>query len=151
MGRIVKNGVEYGRGGNDLLNLIYPIGIEVDFGVEGKDFDPNVTWAPQKWKKIEDGRVNIAANSTYTVGSQGGEAEHALTVAELASHTHQQRFGNKSGHNQSPIRYIQYEEDIYGTTWVDDTVNMESGYTGDGNAHNNMQPYTAVNRWRRIR
>ena len=26
MGRIVKNGVEYGRGGNDLLNLIDPVG-----------------------------------------------------------------------------------------------------------------------------
>ena len=39
------------------------------------------------WVKIE-GRVLLGASSSYPVKSTGGEASHALTTAELASHSH---------------------------------------------------------------
>ena len=40
------------------------------------------------WEPLNEGRVLIGANSTYTVGSTGGESTHKLTVNEMPSHNH---------------------------------------------------------------
>ena len=162
MGRIVKNGVEYGRGGAELLNLIYPVGIIVDFGEEGKNFDPNVTWAPQKWKKLEDGRVTIASNSSYPVGTNGGSTthlhstkDHTLTVEEMPAHVHS--FSKPAWAN---TEYRAGDRYFCAKGW--NSISTETfgstNYTGGSRAHNHgdtgsastMQPYTAVNRWKRI-
>lgn len=39
------------------------------------------------WERI-GGRFLLGADSTYTAGSTGGEANHKLTTAEMPSHTH---------------------------------------------------------------
>ena len=158
MGRIVKNGVEYGRGGADLLNLIYPVGIIVDFGTEGKDFNPNTTWAPQKWKKLEDGRVTIASNTTYPIGTTGGEEAHYLTGNEMPPHGHSA--GRVYGYKLSNygIKADAWQKDGEQVLYIDQTSESSSTSSnilttnaeGGGASHNNMQPYMAVNRWMRI-
>lgn len=64
-----------------------------------------------------------------TVGSQGGEAEHTLTIGEMPPHDH-------------PV-------DIHGTGTAGGIVrgnltaitSIQTGTTGGGNPHNNMPPY----------
>lgn len=161
MGRIVKNGVEYGRGGADILNLIYPVGIIVDFGTEGKDFNPNMTWAPQKWQKMEDGRVTIGANSTYPIGSTGGVEKHYLVAAIGATDNDSSRIGY-IGTNISPFQQNRtYQYTVLGkeassigvpNKKFNHGVNVTDGKAdeSDDGYTSNMQPYTAVNRWKRI-
>lgn len=85
-------------------------------------------------------RVPVGSGDGYKLGQIGGEAEHTLTVDEMPNHNHgiftddgtgtgNQYLVNASMRNGSKVR---------GST---DTV----GYTGDGQPHNNMQPYTVVN------
>ena len=48
------------------------------------------------WERIK-GRFLLAADdSTYKIGSTGGEATHKLTISEMPSHTHKYRlaYGN---------------------------------------------------------
>jgi microcystin-dependent protein len=139
----------------DLLNLIYPVGIIVDFGTEGKDFNPNTTWAPQKWKKVEDGRVTIASNTTYPIGTTGGEAAHYLTGNEMPPHGHSA--GKVYNYKLSNTGIAKSAIDKYGEQFlhIDQTSSAASDIfhanaEGGGASHNNMQPYMAVNRWMRI-
>lgn len=40
--------------------------------------------------KLKEGVTLLSAGDTYAVGSEGGEAQHTLTVEEMPSHTHTQ-------------------------------------------------------------
>lgn len=153
MGRILKNGVEYGVGGTDLLNLIYPVGIIVDFGAEGKDFNPNTTWAPQKWQKIEDGRVTIASNNAHPIGETGGEEAHVLGNDEMPSHDHGLSDWAMSWKMTGAKGEVNLGVSATSEAWTNNRGYFKSQTTkpaGGSKPHNNMQPYVAVNRWKRI-
>lgn len=73
--------------------------------------------------------------STYTLGETGGEETHTLDLAEIPSHAHSYfNFGSnrqaQSGGSGSGAGYYE---------------NQTTGYEGGGGAHNNIQPYLAVN------
>lgn len=71
--------------------------------------------------------------STYALNDKGGEEAHALTIAELAAHTHTYQSGVSSGG---------------AGTAVHNSNNADSGTTnstGGSTAHENRQPYLAVN------
>lgn len=87
-------------------------------------------------------RVPVGAGGAYELGDTGGEAEHTLTVEELAPHNHIQEVANLQE----------------GDSWIDDsTVLYANGKStshlggiwgknaGGGQPHNNMQPYTVIN------
>lgn len=143
MGRIVKNGVEYGRGGNDLLNLIYPVGsIYIS---TSSTFNPQTAWGGT-WRKTADGRCLIGANETYPLGSTGGEATHLLTQNEMPKHSH-----------NTVNKYILANDTdggkVYFKSGTDSTVTQSARTTdeiGGNQPHNNMQPYLAVYIWERI-
>lgn len=40
------------------------------------------------WEPLDEGRVLIGCNDTYSAGSTGGEFTHTLTVDEMPTHTH---------------------------------------------------------------
>ena len=67
-----------------VLQAVYPVGsIYCSYGT----ISPAVLFGFGQWTKIE-GRFLLGANSTYGLGSTGGEATVALTVAQLPAHSH---------------------------------------------------------------
>ena len=88
-----------------------------------------------------NGKVPVGYNSSdtdfATVGKTGGEKTHKLTTTEMPSHRHgaglyivADRFG--SGSRDAAGTYSGYGSAI------------NTGYTGGGGAHNNMQPYAVI-------
>ena len=88
-----------------------------------------------------NGRVPVGYNSSdtdfSTVGKMSGEKKHKLTTTEMPSHRHSaglyavaDRFG--SGSRDAAGTYSGYGNAI------------NTGYTGDGAAHNNLQPYAVI-------
>lgn len=88
-----------------------------------------------------NGRVPVGYNSSdtdfATVGKMSGEKTHKLTTAEMPSHRHSaglysvaDRFG--SGSRDAAGTYSGYGNAI------------NTGYTGGGGAHNNLQPYAVI-------
>ena len=100
------------------------------------------------WEQLKD-RFLLGAGDTYSAGSSGGEAAHALTVNEMPPHQH-------------PM-YTDTEFSAYPTgntnAWKQALINasnpatldyMRTGSSGGGWAHNNMPPYLAVYMWKRV-
>ena len=110
-------------------------------------FNPQTTWGGT-WKKTADGRCLIGANDTYPLGSTGGEAEHALSIYELPSHSHG-IYGadSRSGNITLDKARFSYKDKGQTTSYVSGILGTEM--TGNGKAHNNMQPYLAVYIWER--
>ena len=93
------------------------------------------------WQKLE-GRFLLGANASYSVGSEGGEDMHKLTVNEMPSHRH----GVLDVHagavgTSDPNGYYGQNTKVYTPHYTT--------YEGGGASHNNMPPYRAVNIWRR--
>lgn len=95
------------------------------------------------------GLTVIGANDTYPVNSTGGEIEHTLTEAEMPSHSH-----TDSGHAhtiQEGIDVLVFAPGEVVVTAFDfipgitGTASANIQPTGGGGAHNNMQPYRALN------
>ena len=151
MGKILKNGTEYGLGGKELIDRIYPVGsIYIS---TSPTFNPQTVWGGT-WRKTADGRCLIGANDTYPLGSTGGEAAHYLTGNEMPPH----------GHNAGKVYNFKLDNtgiakstiDKYGEQFlhIDQTSSAASNIfhanaEGGGASHNNMQPYLAVCIWER--
>lgn len=97
-------------------------------------------WATGDITSITYTENGVSVTKSLTAGSTGGEATHTLTVDEMPSHTH-----------STPVRSGSYTTmDGRGNTWVPIYNNDYVGYTGSGQAHNNMPPYLVVYCWKRI-
>ena len=116
-------------------------------------FNPANHWGGT-WSKIAEGQCLIQSGSTYTLGSTGGEAAHYLTGNEMPPHGHSActvyNFRlNNTGIAESAI-YQHGEQFLH----IDQTSTAHSNIfhtnaEGGGASHNNMQPYLAVNIWKR--
>lgn len=125
------------------------IQIEVNFPVgfiymSVNDTDPS-TYFGGTWQRIAKGKtlVGVDENDTDFASSQltGGEKTHTLTVNEIPAHTHTY---NKSDINN----YVKIEaSSAYGRSAG---YNSNTGSTGGGQAHNNMQPYVTCYMWVRV-
>ena len=143
MGRIVKNGTEYGLGGKSLIDRIYPVGsIYIS---TSSTFNPQTTWGGT-WRKTADGRCLIGANSAYPLGSTGGEEKHTLTIDEMPAHNHYSSRVN--WYNTLQTNGISVNIVAKSNLKVDGPDNY-TDYAGGSKAHNNMQPYLAVYIWER--
>lgn len=91
------------------------------------------------WERIQD-QFLLAAGSTYTAGSTGGEATHTLTIDEMPSHNHESRgwAAVKDGSGEYKTLGAQGSSRDYGTDPA-----------GGDQPHNNMPPYLAVYVWQR--
>lgn len=99
------------------------------------------------WEQIKD-RFLLAAGSTYTNGSTGGEATHTLTLAETPPHSHSVHTFPYGGSSRN---YYCVSPSPGGN--VNEATSWTGGYTntvGSGNSHNNMPPYLTVYMWKRI-
>lgn len=95
------------------------------------------------WEKIQD-RFLLASGSSYSLGATGGEKEHTLTISEMPSHDHRQRFNNTYGSEYGGFAATEskYNSNYW---WC-----INTAPTGGGQPHNNMPPYLVVNIWKRI-
>lgn len=120
---------------NAILDTIYPIG-SIRLSI-----NPNETnFLGGTWVKIMDSFI-VGAGNTYNVGDTGGEATHTLTEQEIPSHRHTisnptSNTGANEVMNPSTNGTGPFSGDSWG--W------RPTGYTGGGQAHNNLPPYIAV-------
>lgn len=107
------------------------------------------------------GKMPLGADTEYfQLASEGGEKEHALTIAELPSHTHLQNSHTHPSHNHDyQVRLnatgfgsgaIALSNGVasgpHGTTGTTTpAATAENQNTGSNLAHNNMPPYFVVN------
>lgn len=84
------------------------------------------------------GKIPVGLDSTQTefdsLGETGGEKAHTLTVDEMPAHTHTIPVQGAGG----MALQIQQTNTSSGGT-------QNTGSTGGGNAHNNLQPYIVLN------
>ena len=79
---------------NDLLNRVYPVG---SIYMSAVNVSP-ASFLGGTWQAIEQGRMLMAAGSSWQAGTTGGAAYHALTIAELPAHDHSATETAAGGH-----------------------------------------------------
>src|SRR5688572_24159526 len=84
----------------------------------------------------------------HTQGTRAGEAAHTLTQSELPMHTHVLNASTQAGNAAAPTGNVLADSvgQIYAAPA--NLVTLQPGTltnTGGGQAHNNMQPYLALN------
>lgn len=101
------------------------------------------------WEQIED-RFLLAAGSTYSAGSTGGEANVTLSKSQVPYEANLYYYYDGTG-SIIPSDHCYLKEN----TWAYSNGNVNGftnkfGPTLDADAHNNMPPYLAVYIWRRV-
>ena len=99
------------------------------------------------WEFYGAGRVLVAKSTDTefdTIGKTGGEKTHTLSVAEMPSHNHTISAIAKTEAWEAPNFAVDYQYTSKATT------SAYTNNTGGGGAHNNLQPYQVVYRYRRI-
>lgn len=97
------------------------------------------------------GRVPIHVGSSngsdHRLGQKSGEETHTLAGNEMPQHTHTPRASNNNGSTRNPVGNVLGRAlNLYREP--DNLTNIRSGSiasVGGGQAHENMQPYIAVN------
>ncbi len=151
----------------ELYDLIYPVGIVVEFE---NSTDPNTVFPGTTWIVTQKGQVAVGAGDywengtkyTYTLGDTGGEVKHLITVDELADHAHGASCSTDGNHNHSYSRTTPPNPDNAATGssaghWETGTTSEAGSHahtitiasTGGNKPHENRQPYKVVAKWLR--
>ena len=129
-----------------MLDWFYPIG--TIYETTSTDLDTTTKMNAHfggTWEAYGSGRVLVAKSADTefdTIGETGGTKTHTLSIAEMPEHVH--GLGSYGDPNTGGTYYHK-------TTRVSNQFG--SGTTlsaGSGNAHNNLQPYIVVYRYRRV-
>lgn len=97
--------------------------------------------------------VGSSDGAVHLEGQKSGEETHTLSGAEMPQHDHALHATNDSADNPDPSGRLPAQvpataDFIYGASSDNLNVNLASSTianVGGGQAHNNMQPYLAVN------
>ncbi len=122
-----------------IRDALYPVG---SIKMSVNNVNPG-TYLGGTWTAWGSGRVPVGVNTSQsafnTAEKTGGEINHTLTVAELPSHAHPipQHYGDGNLHG-----WVQRIDEV-------DYMMSETGYTGSGQSHNNLQPYITCYMWKR--
>ena len=131
------------------------------------------------WEAMDAGRVLVAqgkasTGTTFNAGATGGEEKHTLTTSELPAHAHTRgtmnivgtvcsAYGETKGSNSGAFTWSNTGgrqdggdghdgEPILTSTISFDASKNWTGQTstvGGSAAHNNLQPYEVIYRWKR--
>jgi microcystin-dependent protein len=93
-------------------------------------------------------RFIVGTGNHYSIGNNGGEAEHILTMAEMPSHTHTQDPHTHASSVNGSDGTTRVRGGGTGTQYIV-SLGVESATatnqnTGGGAAHNNLPPYYAL-------
>ena len=126
-----------------IIDLIYPIG---SIYMTVSDTNPFETIKFGVWEKIEN-RFLLASSNIHMNGETGGEENHTLMINEIPKHSHKMKYDSVGWtaikQNSGTNGIVEYNKSSYDGQYSTEEV-------GNGNAHNNMPPYLAVNMWKRI-
>lgn len=155
----------------DTMKKIYPVG---SIYISTVSTNPATLFGFGTWEAMPAGRVLLAQGksdwgTTYNAGETGGEATHQLTVGELPSHNHSASTNTTGEHSHSvqcnaphndPVwsngNILGRAETKYGINSYttsnsgNHTHNIVINSTGEGQAHNNLQPYISCYIWQRM-
>lgn len=140
-------------------NILYPVGCIYQSIVATS---PATLFGFGTWVAFGTGRVLVGYDAGQgefdMVEETGGAKTHTLSTAELASHNHTQ---DAHGHNYdgdiasfvtgeaSSINFGDGAASNPNYTVGIKTATATNQATGSGSAHNNLQPYVVVYRWKR--
>ncbi len=126
-----------------LLDFFYPVGTIYETTSGNLDtVDKMNAHFGGTWEFYGAGRVLVAKSTDTefdTIGKTGGEKAHTLTEAQMPSHRH----------------VLPYSAELingttnWGQQYGSGGGSIYTNYTGGGEAHNNLQPYIVVYRYRR--
>lgn len=96
------------------------------------------------WERYGTDRVTVGAGGEYVAGSVGGEKEHTLNIEEMPSHGHSimSTDGQETSMKFYPVQML-----TQAGKFADKNAVLQAG---GSQPHNNMQPYIAPYRYRRI-
>lgn len=130
---------------NSLINKIYHVGRIIE--TLDPEFNPNTIIG--KWEPFGGGRVTVGVDVNNPImneaGKTFGENEHTLTVDEMPQHNHAQYVTAKTDPTTG-VRVDHNEDSASGAF----EQGINTGNTGGGQPHNNMQASVSVYRWIRI-
>ena len=113
------------------------------------------------WVAFGTGRTLVGFDATQTefdtVEETGGAKTHTLTSGEMPAHTHQELVFNGAGGGTTNAKYCAttgatntpHVVSVSTTAGDGSPIDLPTGSTGSGAAHNNMQPYIVVYFWKR--
>jgi microcystin-dependent protein len=95
-------------------------------------------------------RTPLNVGSGYRQGQKGGAENVKLSAAQMSAHTHVAKATNVLASQPSPDATLlaAQSSDLYRAPEVATETALRSGTitnSGNGQSHNNMQPYTTVN------
>lgn len=125
----------------EVLKKVYPVG---SIYIATVSTNPSALLGFGTWVAYGEGRVIVgkAASGTFaTAGATGGAETHTLVESEMPAHTH-------------PSPAAVFGSDLTGSTYGTGAYQMgtgarNTGSTGGGGAHNNLQPYIVAYIWNR--
>lgn len=94
------------------------------------------------------GRTPIHVSDGHRLGQKSGEETHTLSGAEMPQHNHTAKASSVDGNNVAPTGAVLANATTSTYVAPANLVNMNAGAVtnvGGGQAHENMQPYLAIN------
>lgn len=91
------------------------------------------------------GRVPVGVAPSYPQGQPGGEEAHALSAAEIPSHSHTVTASSASPDQSNIVQHYWASTMSFGEAPDATMATAAIGTAGNGAPHNNMQPYLALN------
>lgn len=133
-----------GLTGDEIVDLLYPVGA---IYVSTLATNPGTLFSHGTWVAFGTGRVLVGFDAGQTefdtVEKEGGAKTHTLTVAEMPAHVHDE-YQNSA--TTGPNAGWGARDTSTNTPIITD---YDTGSTGGGGAHNNLQPFVVVHMFKR--